>query len=145
MPEPAYSSFLLGIHLDIIHIMHLEVSLIAAFWAVSFFCAFPDFVLCNTRKMKSISFLQSELRYHLISTLMLPFISAGTFSRDGNLTKKQWLIIMSNIPQLLYRLLSYLFINCYSQTQRWIIIVTARLSLAPQFQETKARINCLQW
>lgn len=77
MPEPAYSNFLLGIHLNIIHIMHLEVSLIAAFWAVSFFCASPDFVLCNTRKMKSISFVQSELRYHLISTLMLPFISAG--------------------------------------------------------------------
>lgn len=31
MPELGYSSFLVGIHLDIIHIMHLKVSLIAAF------------------------------------------------------------------------------------------------------------------
>lgn len=77
MPELAYSSFLLGIHLNIIHIILLEVSLIAVFWTVSFFCAFQDFVLCNSRKKKSISFVQSELRYRLILTLMLPFISAG--------------------------------------------------------------------
>lgn len=73
MTELAYSSFLLGIHIN----MHLEARLITAFWAVSFVCAFPDFVLCSARKMKSISLVQSELKYHLILTLMPSFISAG--------------------------------------------------------------------
>lgn len=71
MPELAYSSFLVGIHLNIIHIMLLEVSLIAAFSAVSFFCAFHilfSAILGSRGKCKAYSFVQSELRYHLILT-----------------------------------------------------------------------------